>query len=241
LKTEIRIVDVIAADDRRGVDGKGGPGKNAADAVALNRLDQIFGLSWTVVVTGADAEDRVVAEFGGRPREGQPRAEVQLRTLIWGIRGRPQNAAPGIEEHLQVPDLPQHRVVLIAQAIIHGEVRTDLPFILRVAHIVSLARFAFARGAAVKGTGRAYVAQELHLRGFIVEQVVNVRKRVGRAAQPVGINANRANFHAELVAVAAFDPAQLVHEAQRVVGVRLSASVLRAVGADQSSQAGAAG
>ena len=39
----------------------------------------------------------------------------------------------GVEDHGQVASFVQQRVVFVAQAVVHGQVRTDLPFVLRIA------------------------------------------------------------------------------------------------------------
>src|SRR5207245_9840880 len=78
LKAEIGIMDVVGGYDLRRVDGEScrRTREHLADAITLDRLDLILGLTRTIVIAGADAEERLIIEPLRRPRERQTRPTV---------------------------------------------------------------------------------------------------------------------------------------------------------------------
>src|SRR5437879_6662122 len=63
----------------------------------------------------------------------------------------------------------------------------------------------------------------------------NVEDGVRASTQPVGVQAYRADFRAELHGVRAFDPIQGVRKSHRIARIRLCAAVLGTVRADQAA------
>jgi hypothetical protein len=142
------------------------------------------------------------------------------------------------------PDLPTTEQIrspaereFIAQPITHRQVRTNLPFILRVTDVVCLTSFPGARGSIVERARRTHIAEKLHLRWAIVQELVEVGERVCGSAEPVDIQPERPDLDAEFHVVIGAAPAQVVDERNRVVRIRLPAAILSAVRSDESAQA----
>ena len=82
LKSEIRIVDVVAGVDLVHIEriGQQRAGRDgAADAVVGGRLQLVFGLARTVVIAGADAQHGLVLRSAPAPSECQAGSEILLR------------------------------------------------------------------------------------------------------------------------------------------------------------------
>ena len=73
-----------------------------------------------------------------------------------------QHAGIDVEEYLPVIGFAQWRVVLVAQAIVQGQVGSYLPFVLRIGDVILLLGESLP-GRAVEERGRRrQVAEELH-------------------------------------------------------------------------------
>ncbi len=218
--------------------GDAAAGESGARAIGIDRLDLVFSLARSIKVARADPEDRPVLEHFGGPRKGQARTEVGLRALI-PLRGVGHDLAGGrVEQDEQIAIFVERLVILVAQAVAHGEVGADLPLVLRVTDQVILLDEAIAGSAAIERIGRAGVAQHLDLAGRVREKRVEVGEGVSGAAQAVGVEADGPELESELHGVIVVDDTEVVDKRQRIARVRLSSSVLGTVGTDQVAKRG---
>ena len=157
-------------------------GDGPVDAVVLGRLSLTLAQARTVIVTGADPEHRLAGRLLRRPAQSEPRAEVVgLHGVpVFGVVGN-ERACRNVEPKDLIVVLVQRAVVFVTQSVAHRKIGPDLPFVLHVTDIESLAHMevpAFARpwahvvGIAVNGD----------LRGSVGQEPLNVGEGIGNAA-----------------------------------------------------------
>src|SRR6185503_16810821 len=141
--------------------------ESRTDAIALDRLNLIFRLTWTIKNSEAAAQDRAsatkeaAAVWFRRPRHRDSWPKVGAGGLECSLGRIAQGSVRDVEEHLKISVFAQRRVVLVTQTVVQREVRFDLPFIGGVADVVLLLGVTLTSSAAVEGTGRADVAKKL--------------------------------------------------------------------------------
>src|SRR5436190_17153677 len=112
-------------------------------------------------------------------------------------------------------------VILVAEAIAHGEVRTNLPFVLGIADYVVLLNETVSSGSIIKRVRCAGVAENLNPSRSIGQETRYVREGVGGPTQPVGVDAYRPQLEAELHRMVLVRDIEAVDIRQRVRRVRL--------------------
>ena len=103
-------------------------------------------------------------------------------------------------------------VVLIAQAIIDRQCRSDLPLVLCEEDVIRLPQIAKTSGTIVKWTGGAYIAEVLNRRRLVAQKGRNIREGVCSAALPIGIHTHGTDFTAELHGVTTVNNGEIIDE-----------------------------
>ncbi len=112
----------------------------------------------------------------------------------------------------------QRRVVLVAQAVAEGEIRTKLPLILCVADVVGLLDMCIAAEAG-EGAGVAEVSEELDLRRRVGLEGADGVIGVGGSADLVVVKPERPNLRAELQAVVPDEIGEVIDVGVALAGV----------------------
>ena len=128
--------------------------------------------------------------------------------MSWG-----QDAAGvDVKLHVEVVGFAERGIVLIAQAVIQCEVRTDLPFVLAISNVIFLCSLAQTRCAVVKHARIGKVPNVPEARQAVCEKIREVVVRVLSSTLAIGVETHRADLTAEFHTVLSSDPGEVVNE-----------------------------
>src|SRR5262245_14143088 len=103
----------------------------------------------------------------------------------------------------------QHGVIFITQTIVQRQVRADSPLILGIEDVICLLEIAVRRNTAMQWIRSADIAEDLNLRGLVVDKSRHVRERICRPAKPVGIHPDRSDLNTEFETVVRLDEGKI--------------------------------
>lgn len=144
------------------------------------------------------------------PRESDAGAKVQFGGAKGWITGSVDLAGIGIDGDDHVVGFEQRREVIVAQARIYGEVRPDLPFVLKEAAEEPLLGVTHSGGPVKEDAGVADRAGDVELGGNVRQEVLDVSEGVGRGSQLIDVIATRIPLHAGLQVMLPVSPGQVV-------------------------------
>src|SRR5258708_5364540 len=182
------------------------------------------------------ATEKSVAGRIRRPRQSDTWSKVTLRRMERVAARIAQNSRVDIEVDLPILSLFQRRVILVTQAIGQGQIWFDLPLVLAVSDVIVLPGKGRSGRVVEERRWRREVAEKLRRLKRVRQKITDAREGVGEAALPVRVHADGAKLATEFDSVIAVCPIKIIDERQRVRRIRLTASILRAIGSNQPAR-----